>query len=133
MSGEVAYLDTSAFVKLVSSEPESAALRQALLQWSRRASSVLLRVELVRTIRRANQRAMVATALRQLRSVNLIRLDDAVLGRAAEIDPPELRSLDAIHLAVALSLGDELGAVVAYDERLVRAAQALGLQTASPR
>jgi len=64
--------------------------------------------------------------------VHLIRLDDALLDRAADLDPTDLRSLDSIHLAAAASLGDDLAAVVSYDERLLAAASLLGLLTATP-
>ncbi len=133
MSADVAYVDTSAFVKLLVREPESTALRSALRQWPRRASSSLLRVELVRVIRRAGLPAVVGRGRRQLRALHLIRLDDDVLDRAADLQPPGLRSLDAIHLASAMTLGDDLAAIVTYDERLISAATFLGLSTASPR
>jgi len=67
-----------------------------------------------------------------LAGVHLIRLDDALLDRAAELEPAELRSLDSIHLAAAASLGDDLAAVVSYDDRLLAAARILGLPTATP-
>jgi predicted nucleic acid-binding protein len=59
-------------------------------------------------------------------------VDDAVLAVAAVLTPPSLRSLDAIHLATALRLGDDLGVFLAYDERLLRAAAAHGLPVAGP-
>jgi len=62
----------------------------------------------------------------------LVRIDDAVLAGAAEIGPSDLRSLDAIHLATALSLGTQLGILVAYDRRLIEAARVAGVETASP-
>ncbi|MBK5250721.1 MAG: VapC toxin family PIN domain ribonuclease, partial [Actinomycetales bacterium] len=43
-----------------------------------------------------------------------------------------LRSLDAVHLAAALSLGDDLEGIVTYDDRLAEAAQANGVPVASP-
>ena len=46
-------------------------------------------------------------------------LDDAVLDKAAAIHPAKLRSLDALHLATALSIRDEIGLFVTYDERRV--------------
>ena len=95
MSADVAYVDTSAFVKLLVREPESTALRSALREWPRRASSSLLRVELVRVIRRAGLPAVVGRARQQLRALHLIRLGDDVLDRAADLQPPGLRSLDA--------------------------------------
>jgi uncharacterized protein len=67
-----------------------------------------------------------------LRRVHLLSLDDDLLARAASLDPPELRSLDALHRASAALLGAELGVVLAYDGRLLAAARALGFAVASP-
>jgi len=132
MSAEVAYIDTSAAVKLLMTERESSALRRWLRRRPERASAALLRVELVRVVRRAGFPRLVPEARRLLGSIHLIRLDDALLDRAADLDPTELRSLDSIHLAAAISLGDDLAAVVSYDDRLLAAAASLGLPTAAP-
>ena len=132
MSAEVAYLDTSAAVKLLMTERESPALRRWLRRRPQRASAALLRVELVRVVRRAGIPRLVPEARKLLAGVHLIRLDDALLERAADLDPTELRSLDSIHLAAASSLGDDLAAVVSYDDRLLAAAAFLGLPTATP-
>ena len=132
MSAEVAYLDTSAAVKLLMNEPESPALREWLRERPVRASAALLRVELVRVVRRAGLPRLLPEARRLLAGVHLVRLDDALLDQAAGLDPTELRSLDSIHLAAAASLGDDLAAVVSYDDRLLAAAASLGLPTASP-
>jgi predicted nucleic acid-binding protein len=72
-------------------------------------------------------------ARRHLERMVLVGLDDQILERAAALDPPSLRSLDAIHVATALSLGVNLVALVTYDERMIAAAQELGLPVASPR
>ena len=132
MSADVAYLDTSAAVKLLMTERESPALRRWLRRRRERASAALLRVELVRVVRRAGLPRLIPEARKLLAGVHLIRLDDALLDRAADLDPIELRSLDAIHLAAAASLGDDLAAVVSYDDRLLAAATSLGLPTATP-
>jgi uncharacterized protein len=132
MSADVAYLDTSAAVKLLMTEPESPALRRWLRRRPARASAALLRVELVRVVRRAGLPRLIPEARRLIAGVHLIRLDDALLDRAADLDPTDLRSLDSIHLAAAASLGGDLGAVVSYDERLLAAATSLGLPTATP-
>jgi predicted nucleic acid-binding protein len=132
MSAEVAYLDTSAAVKLLTTERESPALRRWLRRRPERASAALLRVELVRVVRRAGLPRLIPEARKLLAGIHLIRLDDALLDRAAHLDPAELRSLDSIHLAAAASLGGDLAAVVSYDDRLLAAATALGLPTATP-
>jgi predicted nucleic acid-binding protein len=133
MSAEVAYLDASAVVKLLMHEPETAGLRRRLPAWPRRASAALLRVEVLRTVKRAGLPRLLADARRQLAGIHLIRLDDELLERAAELEPPSMRSLDAIHLAAALGLGGDLGAVVTYDASMSDAAQALGLPVIAPR
>lgn len=132
MSAEVAYLDTSAAAKLLMNEPESPALRRWLRRRPERASAALLRVELVRVVRRAGLPRLLPEARKLLAGLHLIRLDDFFLDLAADLEPAELRSLDSIHLAAASSLGDDLGAVVSYDDRLLTAAAALGLPIATP-
>ncbi len=133
MSAEVAYLDASAVVKLLVQEVETTALRRRLRSWPRRASSALLRVELLRTVRRAGMPRLMEGARRQLANIDLVRLDDDLLERATDIEPATVRSLDAIHLATALSIGSDLAAVVTYDARMSAAAQALGLPVIAPR
>src|SRR5207248_9058628 len=132
MSAEVAYLDTSAAVKLLMTERESGALRGWRRRRPERAWAALLRVELVRVVRRAGVPRLIPEARKLLAGVHLIRLDDALLDRAADLDPTDLRSLDSIHLAAAASLGDDLAAVVSYDDRLLAAAASVGLPIATP-
>jgi uncharacterized protein len=60
----------------------------------------------------------------------LIALDGALLGHAARLADHRLGTLGAIHLASALRVEpDEL---VAYDRRLLEAAEAVGLHAVSP-
>ena len=66
-----------------------------------------------------------------LSRIALVPLDDRVLSAAAEVEPAGLRSLDAIHLATALSLFG-LGSFVTYDQRLLAAASAAGLRAMAP-
>ncbi len=124
------YLDTSAVVKLLLVEKESRAFG-AFLGDQNWGSSALLRTELVRALRRVDP-TVVPRALDVLALGNLLVIDTHVLDTAARLSPSSLRSLDAIHLASALQLGDELTAFVAYDDRLLAAASALGLPVASP-
>jgi hypothetical protein len=127
------YLDSSALLKLVLSERETPALREAISQWPDRVSSVLLHIECRRIVLRAgNPPAVVAKLEQELAGVAAIRLDEPVQKLAAMIGPPGLRSLDAIHLASALSIGDYPGAFVTYDERLADAARAVGLNVLKP-
>jgi predicted nucleic acid-binding protein len=129
-SDRVVYLDSSAFVKLVVPEAESAALRRRLRKWPRRASSGLLRVEAVRAVRPSGP-AAVRTARRQMARLHIVEVNRPLLDAAANLAPP-LRSLDAIHLAAAQSLGDDLEVVITYDQRMAAAARVLGMVTAAP-
>ncbi len=128
----VAYLDASAFVKLVKDEPESAALNAALEAWPRKSSSALLEVEGPRAARRTNPLAYDA-ARALLAGMELLEIDADIRRAAADLSDPGLRSLDAIHLATALSLGERCGAFFAYDDRLIAAARAHGLTVTVPR
>ena len=67
-----------------------------------------------------------------LTAVTLVPLDEATLERAAQLSPPELRSLDALHLAAALELGADLRRFYCYDRRLGDAAEALGIDVRHP-
>jgi uncharacterized protein len=111
--------DTSALVKLVIVEPESGALRAWLDARAAQAwvASDLCRVEVVRAVRRVAPQA-VDTARELLMALDLVPLSRPLLDSAAALRPPSLRSLDAIHLASASTLGAELTAFVVYDDRL---------------
>lgn len=132
MSGRAAYLDTSAFLKLVVAEKESSALQRHLVAWPHRVSAALIRTEAVRALRRAAYDDRVGAARRLLGGMRLIRLDEPLLDRAAELEPREMRSLDALHLAAAMAIGPDLGILVTYDDRLREAAKRHGLPVDSP-
>jgi predicted nucleic acid-binding protein len=125
------YIDTSTFLKLVVTEAETA----ALMSWMRRAdvrlfASDLLRTEALRAARRHSPEAL-RVARHRLDVVTLLSLTADVCERAAELDPAILRSLDALHLATALTVTD-LEALVTYDERLAAAAALHGVGTVAP-
>lgn len=127
-----AYLDSSALLKLVVEEPESWALSDYVGD-SRSLSSDLSLVELPRAVRRLGLGSRpLSLAAKVLDGLELLRLDDEILARAGDVSSPALRSLDAIHLASALSLGRELDALVTYDRRLASAAADAGLRVESP-
>ncbi|MBA3876896.1 MAG: VapC toxin family PIN domain ribonuclease [Anaerolinea sp.] len=127
------YLDSSAFVKLVVAEAESAAVRTFLADRdARRVSSALLRTESLRAVRHLGPDAL-ATVREGLRRVDLIGIDDRILDAAGMLEPRVLRALNAIHLATAMAVGDDLEAIVTYDERMVDGARLMGLPTATPR
>lgn len=128
------YLDSSALVKLVKREAESGALRSFLRRHrlDGRVTSALARVEVVRALSGGGP-AAVAHARRQLARVDHINLDRDLLDEAVTLAPGSvLRSLDAIHLAAARSIGGDLRAVVTYDQRMTDAAVAVGLVVEAP-
>ena len=125
------YLDASAIVKLVALEAETAPLVAYLAEHPSQATSV---VGLVEVRRAAARRPGVPSGRVEAvcSRIAAIALDAAVAGVAGTVEPPALRTLDAVHLASAAALADDLEALVTYDRRLAEAAAALGLPTASP-
>jgi predicted nucleic acid-binding protein len=127
------YLDTSAATKLVVSEAGSTSLSRWIAALDEPVvSSDLLRTELLRAVRRRKPSAMTQ-ARAVLDSITLTDMPTSLFERAALLEPTGLRSLDALHIAAALDLGDELSAIVTYDDRMVEATEALGLIALSPR
>lgn len=131
MARKLLYLDPSAIVKLVVPEPETKALREFLRSWPERVSSVVARIEVERVARRLGGGA-IRRARTVMSRIALVELDDDVVRTAASLDPPTLRTLDAIHLATVLSLRRELGVLCVYDSRLAAAASAKGIAAAGP-
>lgn len=126
------YLDTSAAVKLVVAEAHTAALAAWVADHETElVSSDLLRTELLRATRRGAPHAMTR-ARAVLDAITLLTVPTSTFERAADLDPDLLRSLDALHLAAALELGDELRGIVTYDERLARAAELHGIAVLAP-
>jgi len=129
---ELAYLDASAFVKLIRSEPESDVLSELVgRDWQLMGSSEILAIEVSRAARRAGGDAP-ARAARLLRAVALVPLTSELCTQACLVGPSELRSLDAIHLATALSVRERLGAIFTYDKRLAQASADAGLRVLAP-
>ena len=117
-------------MKLVVPEPETKAVRELMRSWPERVSSVVARIEVERVARQIGPGA-VRRARTILSRIALVDLDEDVVQRAA-LDPVELRTLDAIHLATAISLGGDLGAVCAYDVRLGSAAISKTIDVLAP-
>jgi predicted nucleic acid-binding protein len=126
------YVDTSALVKLVIAEAET----PQLLRWLRAEERVLVTCDLTRTeLLRAVARAAPARMTRArdvLAGLTVVGLSATDFDAAGRLAPAELRSLDAIHLTVALALADDLVSVLAYDGRMARSARALGLHVDAP-
>jgi predicted nucleic acid-binding protein len=127
----VTYLDSSALVKLVVREPESATLLRYLRRRRPLVSSALARTEVGRAV--LPWGAAAALRCREvLDRVELVRINDRVLALAGAILPFDVRSLDAIHLATAALLGPELRQLVTYDVRVAAAARTQGITVVSP-
>ncbi|GAA1482597.1 type II toxin-antitoxin system VapC family toxin [Gordonia sinesedis] len=126
------YLDTSALVKLVVAEAETPGLRTWIAAGDTDlVSSDLARTELLRAVRRiATDRVVQARAV--LDALTLLTLGTDLFEAAAHLDPTVLRTLDALHLAAALALGDDLSGIVTYDDRLADAARAHGIPVLTP-
>ena len=127
------YLDSSALLKLVFLEPETTELRQWVLDRAglTLTSSELAKVEVQRGCRRVDI-GLLPAARQLLSGINLIPLSGGVIDQAGALGDPILRSLDALHLASALSVATELTDFVAYDRRLAAAAAAVSLRTVAP-
>jgi predicted nucleic acid-binding protein len=125
-------MDASALVKLVITEDESGALREYIGEGATLISSRVGEVELRRVTGRQAERPADAAVDAVLRATSFMELDPLIAGSAGRIGPTTLRSLDAIHLASALALRDELDAFVTYDLRLADAARGAGLRVVSP-
>ncbi len=127
-----AYVDASAVVKLVLREAESNALREFLMAQPSPLTSRIATVEVRRAIGRATEAPYEDALAAVWDRVEIIELDTAIADAAALVAPRSIRSLDAIHLASALAVADELQAFVTYDVRLAEAAVSSGLPVESP-
>ena len=129
------YLDASAIVKLATIESETEALRAHLDRHHRLITSRLASVEVARALARRGPES-VAVAGEPVRAafdgLLLVELDAEIARQAAELRPVTLRALDAIHLASALVIGDELAELITYDARLAAAARQAGLEVVAP-
>jgi uncharacterized protein len=128
------YADTSAVIKLLVEESHSKAFAAFYdahtdAEW---VSSALLRIELTRAVTRALP-ALLPDARDLLPAFSFVAMDDDIVEAAMNEPDRGLRSRDAIHLATARILGEDLDALVSYDDRLLKAATDAGLTTASPR
>jgi uncharacterized protein len=123
-----AYFDSSAILKLSKEEPESPALVDYLGDAAIEAStSVLAEVEVMRSLRRHQLEDGHA-----ITGFYLMAVDEEVRRRAVAVAGGMLRSLDAIHIATALAVGDRELEFVTYDDRQAEAARAAGLKVVQP-
>ena len=125
------YIDSSAVVKLVVREPESAALRKYVQAKRTLVSSALARAEVMRAVLQLGRGAL-RTAQDVLGRIELVRINNRVLAGAGILEPHQLRTLDAIHLATASLFGDTLSNILSYDDRFSDAATQLGWSVIAP-
>ncbi len=128
----LAYMDSSALVKLVVAEDETSALEADLAGRDGIVASALVVVECGRAVRRAGNRRVLQRAKEVLEAVYLIDLSTPLLEEAASLKPSSIRSLDAIHIATALSVDEPELDVITYDARMAEAARANGLRVVQP-
>jgi uncharacterized protein len=126
------YLDSSALLKLVFEEDESRELWRFLRRFPIRFSSIIAHIEVLRVARQVSDDVVAQHARDVLAHTNLIELHPPTVSRAVELRPPNLRALDAIHLATALSLEPDADGMVVYDRRLADAARKAGLTVWAP-
>jgi len=128
----VIYLDTSVALAELFAEDR----RPAPGFWAGPlVSSRLLEYELWTRIHgRGALRSHGEAARELLARVAFVELSSQVLSRALDPWPRPVRTLDALHLSTALFLAGRRQpiSVASYDERLARAAEAVGLELAAP-
>lgn len=128
---KVAYFDSSAIVKLAHLEPESQALVEYLSADDIEAStSVVAEIEVMRALRRV--RTAAPELADAMKGFYLLGLDPEIRQEACILGATTLRSLDAVHLATALAIGEDDLEFVTYDERLADAARANGITVVQP-
>ena len=124
------YLDSSAILKYVFAEPERPALVKALT--SQAISSELTRLEVKRTVYRINPKDIIL-ANEELSRINFVSISNQVLGVAESFTSGvTLATLDAIHVATAITLGKGIEGIITYDKQMVTNARNLGIKVLSP-
>ena len=130
--GGVAYVDSSALLKIAIHEAETPALEADFAARDGLVTSRLAVLECRRAARRLLRGRALHSMEQVLEAVYLIEITSAILERAAAAEPPILRSLDAIHLATALSIDDPALEIITYDRRFAEAASTSGLHVVQP-
>lgn len=118
-------------MKLVVEELESLALRELLAREPDQVASAIVEVEVVRAVKRAVPE-LSARADRVVAQIAVIEPSESIRSRAALLEPVTLRTIDALHLATAMEVADELDGLVTYDRRMSEAAASVGLTTLAP-
>ena len=133
MIGSILYLDSSALVKLIVPEAETIPLLRLMLAWPYRLASQLGFVEVHRAVRRVSRDyELQKRAEDVLSTIHFMDVHMEILGEATLLEPLHLKSLDAIHVASALSLRHEIGGFVTYDRNMTDAARRMKLNVLAP-
>lgn len=127
-----AYVDASALVKLFKAERETEAIRTALADWPVQVASELIRVEAICTARRLGGQDVLQRADAALERIHLIPITPEIIELATDSYARPLRAMDAIHIATAITMREDLGAMFVYDGDLHAAAQAHHLNPIAP-
>jgi predicted nucleic acid-binding protein len=124
------YLDSSAVLKFIFAEAESAAARKEIRGVL--YSSELVRVEVMRAVLRIEPE-LEMRALDVLSKIRIIKIKSGIMVQAERLPSHvKIRGMDAIHLASANTLGRLGHTIVTYDKNMAKAAKALGFNTESP-
>lgn len=125
------YLDVSALMTLVTQRANVAELDDFLLAHAefRGATSTVGMIETVRNCDRVGNFPNLMGRL--LCDYDELQVTAQVRDRPANL-PGRLKALDAIHVATAESLGEDLAGFVTYDRQMAAVARSLGLPAASP-
>ncbi len=126
------YLDASALTELAVFEEESIALQAQIAGRPALVASRLAAAEFRRACARSGHPKLTASVDDVLDGVTVVDVSAAILETAGRLEPPQLRTFDAIHVATALSLGVDALHFITYDDRLARAARSYGLIVMQP-
>ena len=124
------YLDSSAILKYVFAEPERPAMVKALT--SQAISSELARLEVKRAVFRINPKD-IDLANEELSRINFVSISNQVLTVAESFTGSiTLATLDAIHVATAITLGHQIEGIITYDKQMIANAAVMGIKVLSP-
>ena len=124
------YIDASAFVKLIVEEKETQALLKSLP--SSLISGEILTVEVMRTTVHSDAET-IAFARKLLAGINFMPISSEVISIASLFGAHiKSKTLDAIHLAAALSIGSTIDGIITYDKTMIADAKLLGIPVLSP-
>ena len=132
----VLYADSSALVKVAVLEAETDALREELSPWRDIATSAITEIELARAVARVRAVGLDAAdeiAVWAITAASTeLELTREIRRAAADLEPVGLKTLDAIHVASALSLGDDLAGILTYDHQMQTAAREHAVDVLAP-